>query len=67
MQDLQRFWVVWRLDGRTPTKQHVSYKAAHDEAIRLAENNPEIDFWVLEAKRLVRAKRLYTIEEYDIR
>jgi hypothetical protein len=43
------FWMVWRLNGKQPRKQHTSREYAEEEAARLARENPGTRFVVLEA------------------
>lgn len=42
------FWLVWRrANGRTPVREHASYREARIEAERLARANPGEAFYVL--------------------
>lgn len=43
------FYLVWRLGGGAPTKQHASHHQAQSEACRLAGENPGVEFVVLKA------------------
>ncbi|MAC32236.1 MAG: hypothetical protein CME38_01360 [Haliea sp.] len=45
----ETFYLVWRRDGAAPTKPHASIETARDEACRLAELNPGMEFIVLKA------------------
>lgn len=48
------FWIVWCVDGGTPTHKH-AYKAdAHREAERLARELPSHEFAVCECVGVVR-------------
>ena len=46
---MEKFWLVWNPDGRAPTHKHYSFVDAKAEAKRLARNNPDQDFHVMEA------------------
>lgn len=46
---LQRFWLVWNPQGRSPTCDHGSKRLATDEAKRLAKANPGQRFFVMRA------------------
>lgn len=46
----QAFWMVYGVGQRAPTRKHLSEPAAEQEAVRLAQANPGIEFVVLEAK-----------------
>lgn len=41
--------MVWRDKGSASTKKHETYKLAQEEAKRLAKNNPNVKFYILEA------------------
>ena len=45
----QKYWLVWRFDGRQPTFRHETLESARLEAERLAVENPGLRFDVLEA------------------
>lgn len=49
---MKKFWMVYRLDGGAPTKQHATRYAAEVEANRLIRCNPAAKFAVLEATAL---------------
>lgn len=42
----ESFWVVWALDGGSPTIRHPSYVVAKVEAVRLAREHPGMTFVV---------------------
>ena len=46
---MEKFWMVWNVDGRVPTMKHASQQSARLEAERLAKRNPGQQFAVLEA------------------
>ena len=46
---MKKFWLVWCLDGGSPTYKHDSPITARDEAQRLALLNKEQTFVVLES------------------
>lgn len=56
MDDIDRFWLVWRDGGGCPTRRHQDESSALVEASRLARNNIGARFYVLEATKCV-AKR----------
>ena len=43
------FWMVYGLHQRGPTFRHKTERSAVDEASRLARQNPDVQFFVLEA------------------
>ena len=45
----ERFWLVWNPNGRSPTFRHHSRQSATTEAERLANQNPGLNFFILEA------------------
>jgi len=47
--DNEKFWVVWQPESGNPRYRHATYRAAADEAERLAESAPQHEFFVLEA------------------
>lgn len=47
-----QFWVVWCENGGTPLVKHDNEESAAREAERLARNNPDHRFYVLEAVAL---------------
>jgi hypothetical protein len=47
--DNEKFWVVWQPQSGNPQYRHATYRAAKDEAERLAESAPRREFYVLEA------------------
>lgn len=46
---MNKFWMVWRVDGPPARYQHDSAESASAEAERLARENPACAFVVLEA------------------
>lgn len=44
------FWIVWGEGKGTPTFKHMTFEAAKTEAKRLARNNPDRHFHVMERK-----------------
>jgi len=46
---MTRFWMVYGLHQGAPTARHKSEISAVNEAKRLARQNPEVNFFVLEA------------------
>jgi hypothetical protein len=56
VSELKRFWMVYGVDQRAPAVQHSSEAVAIAEAQRLARNNPDVEFYVLESvARAVKA------------
>ena len=49
-----KFWFVWNPSGRIPRYQHWAKDAAVREAERLARQNPDDEFVVLESVASVR-------------
>jgi len=45
---MEKFWIVWRVDGQGPTKTHGRLEEAKVEAERLAISLPGRKFAVLE-------------------
>jgi hypothetical protein len=43
-----RFWMVYGLHQGAPTARHKTEQSAVTEAKRLARNNPDVEFFVLE-------------------
>jgi hypothetical protein len=54
---LGRFWMVYGIDQRSPSRKHFSEENARREARRLAESNPQITFVVLETTTAYRSER----------
>lgn len=52
-----RFWMVYGMNQGAPTFPHSSKTAAAAEAKRLAQRNPGIEFFVLEAVDGFRASQ----------
>jgi hypothetical protein len=46
---MEKFWLVWRPNGLTPTVRYGSYKEAEAMTRRLARENEGHAFYVLEA------------------
>lgn len=46
---MEKFWMVYRIGGNSPTYQHQTPESAVTEARRLARANPDQTFVVLEA------------------
>jgi len=44
-----QFWLVWRIGGLSPTKQHETKESAQGEAERLAAANPDARFAVMQS------------------
>jgi hypothetical protein len=44
-----KFWMVWKIGGTSPSVQHETAEAAKAEASRLAEKHPGERFVVLQA------------------
>jgi hypothetical protein len=49
MEPIAKFWMVYRLDGNSPTYRHLTKELARKEAARLAEQCPGSTFVVLAA------------------
>jgi len=47
--ETNKFWMVYRIGGMSPSVMHGDAQAAKDEAFRLAEKNPGERFTVLQA------------------
>ena len=45
----KKIWVVYNPDGRAPHYTHQSFESAKQEAKRLARNNPDQRFFVMES------------------
>lgn len=52
--DAFKFWMVWCPAGRQPIYRHSSEESARAEAERLARQNQESEFYVLEATARVK-------------
>jgi hypothetical protein len=46
---MKKFWFVWTEKGMNPSRKHKSYAEAKTEAKRLAEKQPNCEFYVLRA------------------
>ena len=46
---MEKFWMIWRVDGQGPTKKRGSLEEAKAEAERLASSLPGRKFMILEA------------------
>jgi hypothetical protein len=44
---MEEFWMVWRLNGASPTRQHECFYDAKREAERLAASIPDVKFVIL--------------------
>jgi len=64
-RSLSKFWMVYGMDQRGPAVRHYSEDAAKTEALRLAKENPDIAFTVLEAQWGIMSKSVIT--EFDVR
>ena len=60
---MEKFWLVWRIDGDSPSFRHASLKTAKAEAERLARANPGCQFYVLSAESRVRIQEPLEWEE----
>jgi hypothetical protein len=45
---MEKFWLVWCVEGGAPTYQHMDHESACNEAERLASKNPGKRFEVME-------------------
>jgi hypothetical protein len=45
---MDKFWLVWCVEGGAPTYKHMDHESACNEAERLARNNPGKRFEVME-------------------
>lgn len=52
---LSDFWVVWNPNSRNPMHKHSNRAAAENEAARLAKENPDTIFYVLETVNACRS------------
>lgn len=59
------FWLVWCVDGGTPTVRHEHQALAENEAERLAEANPSKTFVVLAPVSSFVINRV-RIERFDL-
>ena len=57
------FYLVWSLKKGTPTKRHSSRDAAEQEAARLAEKHPGVEFFVVEAISRVKGYVSVSLEQ----
>jgi hypothetical protein len=48
---MEKFWMIWRVDGQGPTKKNGSLKEAKAEAERLAISLPGRKFAVIEPEK----------------
>lgn len=62
---MNKFWMVWRKDDRTPVFQHETMECAKREAERMARKHPGSDFIVLEAIYLSTTKQVTTYPLVD--
>jgi hypothetical protein len=60
-----KFWIVWRDNSQANFKKHFTVQSAMDETIRLANINPNADFYVLEALRVYRGNVLVSTYPCD--
>lgn len=51
-----KFYLVWREGGGPPAKQHFVEQEARDEAARLARENPNAKFHIMESKGFFATK-----------
>jgi hypothetical protein len=49
MDETWKFWMVWRQGGLEPKFKHPTQHAAVKELERLAQANPGVEFYLLEA------------------
>lgn len=61
---LGKFWMVYGIDQRAPVCRHWSEDSAKTEALRLAKQNPDIAFVVLEATWAISSKSVVT--EFEV-
>lgn len=54
------FWLVWRVTGQSPTKMHISFVSAQQEAQRLSALNPNVKFVVMRAEWSVAVRQTPT-------
>lgn len=52
------FWMVWCPHGHSPTVRHATRTKAANEAKRLARENPDREFYVLEAQERFQVETL---------
>lgn len=62
---MESFWLIWNPNGKAPTVQHDSEKAARTEAERLARCNPGHQFYILEAHAVCQIRDIVW-EEVDL-
>lgn len=55
-----KFWMVTGA-GNNPKIRHTSYESAEKEAIRLKEQHPDVDFFVLQSVGKVEAVQAYGV------
>ena len=60
-----KFWIVWRDNSQANFKKQMTMQSAMDEALRLANNYPNSDFYVLEALRIYRGNILVSTYPCD--
>lgn len=53
---MEKFWMVWNSAGHAPTFEHPTEQSAKKEAERLLHENPDGQFYVLEAIGVARMK-----------
>ncbi len=61
---LGKFWMVYGIDQRAPVCRHWSEDSARTEALRLAKQNSDIAFVVLEATWAISSKSVVT--EFEV-
>ena len=64
MSPQKPFWLVWNPGGTGPTKQHLSYSDAREEAIRLAAKYQGVPYIVLQSCTLFMTK---SVEEINLK
>lgn len=59
---MDKFYMVWKENDRSPRIKHISKILARNEAERLAESNPNDAFYVMEAISISKCIRTITEE-----